>query len=389
VQGDPTWKIVGAGDFSGDGAADVLWQKSSGQSAGLVGAWITVQGQSPTWAPWSCSPYAEPDPSVWSVIGVGDVNADGTSDVLWRDQSTGEVGTWQILNSQHFGGFQSFGVRADSNWHVVGVGDFSGGGSSDVLWRNQSTGVIDTWLIRNAGFDDSAVLGTQNNIDWEVVASGDYNANWFFDVLWHNQSTGVVGTWLIENAEYSGWAQIGNPIDPAVWQVVGRQGGSFLRAASVVTDSDAARLTQSQLQAIVMEAINRWAGAGLDGSTLASLARVEFVVADLSGACLGEAQWNRIYIDANAAGHGWFVDDTAAADEEFAMPTGNTRSLLAVDPQAVDRIDLLTVVEHELGHIAGFDDLDALADNLMSGVLGIGVRRTPYQNYVAAALTSA
>ena len=53
------------------------------------------------------------------------------------------------------------------------------------------------------------------------------------------------------------------------------------------------------------------------------------------------------------------------------------QQLQAVDPRAVDRIDLLTVVEHELGHIAGLDDLDALADDLMSGVLGVGVRRSP------------
>ena len=46
-----------------------------------------------------------------------------------------------------------------------------------------------------------------------------------------------------------------------------------------------------------------------------------------------------------------------------------------MDPRALDRIDLLTVVEHELGHIAGLGDMDALADDVMNGVLGAGVRR--------------
>ena len=49
----------------------------------------------------------------------------------------------------------------------------------------------------------------------------------------------------------------------------------------------------------------------------------------------------------------------------------------AIDPQAVDRIDLLTVVEHELGHFAGLGNLGASSDALMSGVLGTGVRRDP------------
>ena len=55
----------------------------------------------------------------------------------------------------------------------------------------------------------------------------------------------------------------------------------------------------------------------------------------------------------------------------------------------MDRIDLLTVVEHELGHIVGLKDLDALTDDLMSGVLSIGVRRVPsHQDAVDAALAS-
>jgi predicted Zn-dependent protease len=41
----------------------------------------------------------------------------------------------------------------------------------------------------------------------------------------------------------------------------------------------------------------------------------------------------------------------------------------------VDHIDLLTVVEHELGHIVGLSDNDALPDDIMDGVLGVGVRR--------------
>jgi hypothetical protein len=101
---------------------------------------------------------------------------------------------------------------------------------------------------------------------------------------------------------------------------------------------------------------------------------VRVVIGDLPGSYLGEAKGNTVYIDASAAGYGWFVDPTPAADEEFAASAGKQPSR-AIDPRAVDQIDLLTVVEHELGHVAGFADLDALADTLMSGVLGVGVRR--------------
>jgi hypothetical protein len=39
------------------------------------------------------------------------------------------------------------------------------------------------------------------------------------------------------------------------------------------------------------------------------------------------------------------------------------------------RIDLLTAVAHELGHLLGFEDLDS-ADELMSDVLSLGERHS-------------
>jgi len=40
-------------------------------------------------------------------------------------------------------------------------------------------------------------------------------------------------------------------------------------------------------------------------------------------------------------------------------------------------MDLLTVLEHELGHVAGLEDLAADAHSLMTGVLSSGLRRQP------------
>jgi hypothetical protein len=65
----------------------------------------------------------------------------------------------------------------------------------------------------------------------------------------------------------------------------------------------------------------------------------------------------------------------APAWEEEVTPSPNNQPLPAVDPRVVDRMDLLTIVEHELGHIAGLNDVDALTDDIMSGVLGAGIRR--------------
>ena len=96
---------------------------------------------------------------------------------------------------------------------------------------------------------------------------------------------------------------------------------------------------------------------------MARLVQTQSVSGDQPGSYLGATELNCVYFDQDAAGHGRFVDPTPAWNEEPARTPSNHR-LRAVDPRAVDRIDLVTVAERELGHVAGFDDLDALARQL-------------------------
>jgi hypothetical protein len=132
--------------------------------------------------------------------------------------------------------------------------------------------------------------------------------------------------------------------------------------------------TQEDLQPIVNEAVARWADAGLAVQSVHAMTKTKFVLADLPGAQVGFAAADVIYLDPTAAGFGWFVDQTPSRDEEFTR-IGIDGQLAAIGSQPMDRIDLLTVVEHELGHVVGLRDLDAEGTSLMSGLLGKGVRR--------------
>ena len=48
----------------------------------------------------------------WHVVGVGDFNGDGSPDILWRSSSTGEVYAWFMTGPTHTGG-QSLGYVTD------------------------------------------------------------------------------------------------------------------------------------------------------------------------------------------------------------------------------------------------------------------------------------
>src|SRR5215218_1861204 len=72
--------------------------------------------------------------------------------------------------------------------------------------------------------------------------------------------------------------------------------------------------------------------------------------APLAGATLGPA-----------AGHGWFVDPTPRSDAEFRRPG---------DQGEQGKMDLLTVVVHELGHVLGKEH----GDGAMAETLAVGTR---------------
>src|SRR5206468_1882137 len=97
-----------------------------------------------------------------------------------------------------------------------------------------------------------------------------------------------------------------------------------------------------------------------------------FRILDLPGRMLGRTSGTTIQLDPTAAGYRWFVDPSPSSNDEFE-PT-DTETLFAAQPgsPARGRMDLLTVVEHEIGHVLGFHHDDPIAP--MADVLAPGRR---------------
>jgi hypothetical protein len=141
----------------------------------------------------------------------------------------------------------------------------------------------------------------------------------------------------------------------------------------------ATSLTQVQLDSIVSASIRRWSATGLTAEQRATLDRIKFEISDLSGAYLGEADANVILIDRNAGGRGWFIDPTPLDDVEFVNASNATRRYTDSLSAPAGRLDLLTAIEHEIGHRLGLPDRydDSDRDSVMYGYLTVGERRLP------------
>jgi phosphotransferase system IIA component len=149
-------------------------------------------------------------------------------------------------------------------------------------------------------------------------------------------------------------------------------------AVGTPTGAPGAALTTNQLAGIVTAAEARWEQTGVPATRFQGVQVQIDNIANAGYHVLGNtsASDKTITIDATAAGFGWFIDPTPMEDREF-QATPNSTNLTAVAPAAVGRMDLLTVVEHELGHILGYPDLTSGADTLMSQDLAAGTRRLP------------
>jgi hypothetical protein len=77
-------------------------------------------------------------------------------DILWQNTTSGDVAIW-LMNGQvaHAAGV---GNVPRSVWKIVGTGDFNGDGKSDILWQDTS-GNVAIWLMNGVQVARAAGVG--------------------------------------------------------------------------------------------------------------------------------------------------------------------------------------------------------------------------------------
>ena len=175
----PGARVVGCGDYDGDGFPDLL-----GLDHGQVFVWL-MRNATPIGGGVLGDALGPAD----SVEGSGDYDGDGVSDVLIRRPAQGRVEVWSLAAGA-IAAIDTLAADPGADWRIIGSGDHDGDGRSDILWRNRKDGQLVLWRMLGRGSFQALPLAAPLAADWEGVAVADFDGDGTSDVMWRRLATG-------------------------------------------------------------------------------------------------------------------------------------------------------------------------------------------------------
>jgi uncharacterized delta-60 repeat protein len=204
---DGNWHVETASDFDRDGKADLVWRNyGSGDDTGKNLVWLMNAN-----AIKESIDLASVEDTNWHIEGAGDINRDGRTDLVWRNYgsgaSNGDSLAWTLTGPKgtQFSSVLSLGNIPDDNWVIEGVGDYNADGTTDIFYRNHGSNATLVGdivvLLNNNGVFQNFTIGKVDNLAWEIESIGDLNNDGRADLIWRNYGSspnenGKNITWL-------------------------------------------------------------------------------------------------------------------------------------------------------------------------------------------------
>jgi hypothetical protein len=185
----------------------------------------------------------------WSVVGAGDLNVDGQTDLILNHADYG-LGYWLLSGSTctEVGPITYKGEPCvlGGTWKVVAVADFNADGQPDLLLQDENT-YLGVWYLNGTEITNMALLsrtsangpsGAADNGKWRAVGTGDFDGNGTTDILFQYdnesslQTDGQLAVWFLDGVTVAGTAML-DPVRQADPKNRVAATGDFNRAGAV------------------------------------------------------------------------------------------------------------------------------------------------------------
>jgi Ca2+-binding RTX toxin-like protein len=178
-----TYTVLGTGDFNNDGTSDVVWQN---KTTGQMEIWYMANGH-------VVADDFYGNLSGYNMLATGNFNGTGASDIVWQSKSSGQAEIWYMSQGK---------VVADINYgnlsgyNLLGSGDINHDGTSDIIWQNKASGQMEIWSMGNNG-GLIADVSYGNLSAYNLIGTTDLNHDGNTDLIWQNKTTGKVDVWFM------------------------------------------------------------------------------------------------------------------------------------------------------------------------------------------------
>lgn len=206
-------------DMNQDGRPDIMWQNVA---HGYIAAW-PMAGRQMTDSVLT-KPGQVPDTN-WRIVGSGNFNSDTKPDLVWQHRTEGWLAIWLMDGVRLIDSASMTPARvSDNSWRIRAIADMNGDGKSDLIWQDSREGWIAVWLMDGVRLKHSLGLSPEriSDTNWKIVGAGDINRDGKQDFLWQHATEGWIAGWLMNGTKLieSVLMTPSRVTDPN-WQIVG------------------------------------------------------------------------------------------------------------------------------------------------------------------------
>jgi hypothetical protein len=148
------------------------------------------------------------------VVGLGNFSGSDSTDMVVRNGTAFQYYDVANNNVTQTGVMGAVGTE----WSVVGTGKFDNSGFTDMMMFDSSDGAYDVFDVRNNQITGANQIADVGN-NWQLAGFGDFNGGGTTDMLLQNPSTGAFEYYDIANGQVTAEGVLGNVGNN--WQVVG------------------------------------------------------------------------------------------------------------------------------------------------------------------------